>query len=357
MLRVVLASAPIRICDNGGWTDTWFARHGQVFNLAVRPLVGVRIDVHPRGSREAPVVINARNYGTRYAPDLNASEWGPHPLLEAAFREIAPPGDADIEVTIASKVPAGASTGTSAAVLVALLGALDRLAGGDRTPHAIADAAQAVETVHLGRQCGIQDQLGSAYGGVNFIEMAEYPRAVVSPLPLPDALRYELQRRLSVIFLGRAHSSSEVHEKVVQNLERRGPDCPELDALRAAAVRARDAFVRADFAALGAAMRDNTAAQATLHPELVHADAWRVIEIAAAHGAAGWKVNGAGGDGGSIALLGSSERAARQAMRCAILADNPGLAVIPVVLSRQGLRIEDFRGSRVDWIVECKSDD
>ena len=112
-MPAVLATAPIRICDIGGWTDTWFARHGQVFNMAVRPGVGVRIDVYPRGSREAPVVIDARNYGTRYAPDLNASEWGPHPLLEAAFREVGPPADADIEVIIASRVPAGASTGTS----------------------------------------------------------------------------------------------------------------------------------------------------------------------------------------------------------------------------------------------------
>ena len=171
--RAVLASAPIRICDNGGWTDTWFARHGRVFNLAVRPVVRVRIDVFPRGSRAARVVVDARNYGMRYAPDLEAAEWGPHPLLEAAFREIEPPADADIEVTIASKAPAGASTGTSAAALVALLGALDRLAGNRRSAHEIAGAAHAVETVHLRRQCGIQDQLCSAYGGVNFIEMSD----------------------------------------------------------------------------------------------------------------------------------------------------------------------------------------
>ncbi len=339
----VLATAPIRICDNGGWTDTWFARHGRVFNLAVRPVVSVRIDAFPRGSRDAPSRHRRPQLRDAYAPDLNASEWGPHPLLEAAFREIAPPDDADIDVTIASKAPAGASTGTSAAALVALLGALDRLAGGQRTAHAIAAAAHAVETVHLSRQCGIQDQLCSAYGGVNFIEMAEYPRAVVSQLPLPDALRHELQRRLAVMFLGRAHSSSAVHEKVVRNLERRGPECPELDALRTAAVRARDAVVAGDIAALGAAMRDNTATQATLHPELVHADAWRVIDIAAAHGAAGWKVNGAGGDGGSITLLGSGDRAARRAMLREIVEDNPALVPIPIVLSRDGLRVQVLR--------------
>ncbi len=158
---------------------------------------------------------------------------------------------------------------------MALLGALDRLAGRNRTKHDIARAAHAVETVHLGRQCGIQDQLCAAFGGVNFIEMTDYPRAIVTPLPLPDPIRRELDRRLALIYLGRPHSSSAVHEKVVKNLERLGPDCAQLDALRVAAERSRDALLAGDLDALGSAMRDNTLAQAELHPELVHDDAWR----------------------------------------------------------------------------------
>ncbi|MGH9372606.1 MAG: GHMP kinase [Vicinamibacterales bacterium] len=337
--RTIRATAPIRICDNGGWTDTWVARRGKVFNIAVRPLVAVRIDAFPSGTRDARVVLNAQNYGVRYAPALDASKWGPHPLLEAAFREIRPPDDVDVEVTIRSDAPAGASTGTSAAVVVALLGALDRLAQGHRTPQEIASAAHAVETVHLGRQCGIQDQLCSAFGGANFIEMTEYPRAVVSPLALPDPIRQELQRRLALIYLGRPHSSSAVHDKVVRDLEHRGPDCAPLEALRAAAERARDALLAGDFDALGSAMRDNTATQAALHAELVHGDAWRIIEIAAAHGAAGWKVNGAGGDGGSITLLSSASPAAKRAMVRAITRENPALVPIPIVISRAGLRV------------------
>ena len=337
--RTIEATAPIRICDNGGWTDTWFARHGKVFNIAVRPLVAVRIDIFPVGSREAAVVLDARNYGIRYAPALGASEWGPHPLLEAAFREIRPPAHADIEVTISCDAPPGASTGTSAAVLVALLGALDRLTGGERTPQEIGRAAHAVETVHLGRQSGIQDQLASAFGGVNFIEMTEYPHAIVSPLPLPDPMLHELQRRVGLIYLGRAHTSSAVHEKVARDLVTRGPDCSTLNALRLAAERARDALLAGDIEALGRALRDNTASQAELHADLVHPDAWRVIEIAAAHGAAGWKVNGAGGDGGSIALLSGPEPNARDTLLREIIEDNPAFSSIPFEISREGLRV------------------
>jgi D-glycero-alpha-D-manno-heptose-7-phosphate kinase len=49
-------------------------------------------------------------------------------------------------------------------------------------------------------------------------------------------------------------------------------------------------------------MIQNTLAQQRLHPDLIGPEAEQVIEIARAHGALGWKVNGAGGAGGSLTL-------------------------------------------------------
>lgn len=335
--RIITATAPIRICDIGGWTDTWAARHGQVFNIAVQPLIVVRIDVFARGARESHVTINAENYQLRYSPVLDAPAWGPHPLLEGALRAIPPPEDVDIEVTIRSDAPAGASTGTSAAVIVALLAALNRLAGGHRTAHQIAGDAHDVETQQLGRQSGVQDQLCSALGGVNFIQIVEYPRAIVTRLDLPEATRHELESRLVLIYLGRPHSSSAVHDQVMQELERMGPHCRPLNTLRQAAINARDAVLAGDFAALGRAMTENTVAQAELHPDLVHREAWRVSEIAAAHGAVGWKVNGAGGDGGSITVLCDARPDAKQAMVRAIDDESHSRRSISVALSNDGV--------------------
>ena len=338
----VESTAPIRICDNGGWTDTWVARRGKVFNIAVRPHLTVRIDTFPSGSRDAHIVLDVRNYATRYVPVLIGPSWGPHPLLEACLREVTPPIDVDIEVTIRSDSPAGGSTGTSAATVVALIGALDRLSRRHRTAEEVARAAHAIETVHLGRQSGVQDQLCSAHGGINFIEITDYPHAVVSPVVVSDPIRRELQRRLCLIYLGRSHSWSAVHEKVMRDLERRGPGCRELEALRGAAVGARDALLAEDFAGLGSAMCANTLAQSELSADLIPDDARRVIEIAAAHRAIGWKVNGAGGDGGSITLLSGADRAAQRAMLRALREDNPAHAAIPIVISRSGLRIRDL---------------
>jgi len=340
--RIINSTAPIRICDNGGWTDTWFAGRGKIFNIAVYPYVEVQIEVYPRDEQGDAVTVYAENFGERFAAHPEQSAWDRHPLLEAAIARMKVPGDVALQVTIYSEAPSGASTGTSAAVAVALVGALDRLRGGHLIPHEIAYAAQSIETEMLKLQCGIQDQLCSAYGGINYIEMFDYPRATVSQLQIANSTWWELERRLALIYLGKSHSSSHLHEKVIKELEGAGPDCQKLEDLRAQAEKSRDALCAGDFPALGRAMIENTEAQARLHPDLVSRDALLVMEIGAAHGAVGWKVNGAGGEGGSLTLLCSPLSHAKRAMIREIEKENPLFKNIPIYLSRSGLRIWDW---------------
>jgi D-glycero-alpha-D-manno-heptose-7-phosphate kinase len=338
-MRVINAVAPIRICDLGGWTDTWFAEHGRILNIGVYPYVEVQIEVCPAGAIPDRIVIYAENYGERYALQLEGGAYSRHPLLEAAIEFMAVPTDIAIQVTIYSEAPPGASTGTSAAVAVALIGGLDRLTPGRLTPHEVAYRAQSVEVDLLGQQCGIQDQLCAAYGGINLIDMFAYPHATVSQLSVPNSTWWELERRLLLIFLGKSHDSSQVHEKVIRDLEGAGPDCRQLEDLRSTAEPARDAIYAGDFAALGRAMIANTEAQARLHPDLVSPEARRVIDIAQGHGAMGWKVNGAGGEGGSVTLLCDARSHAKRALIGEIEAENLLYRNIPIYLSRYGLRI------------------
>jgi D-glycero-alpha-D-manno-heptose-7-phosphate kinase len=342
-LRIINSVAPIRICDNGGWTDTWFAGYGSIFNIGVYPYAEAQIEVYPYEGQEDRVIIHAENYGERYAvfPE-NHIGWNKHPLLEAAIDYMHLPKNLAFEVTIFSDAPGGASTGTSAAVTVALIGALDCLTPGRMTPHEVAFAAQHIETHMLKQQCGIQDQLCSAFGGINFIEMFQYPYATVSQIHVPNSIWWELERRLVLVYLGKSHYSSKVHEMVIRGLENAGPDSPQLVALRKTARKSRDAVYSGDFSELGQAMIENTTAQGCLHPALINEDAAQVIKIAKEHGAMGWKVNGAGGDGGSLTLLCNESSCTRRAMIRAIEAENPAFKCIPIYLSRSGLRTWEY---------------
>jgi len=337
---VIRSAAPIRVCDLGGWTDTWFAQYGCVLNLAVEPCVEVAIEVDPAAG-EPRLTIHAENFGPPYVRDRGKTTWDRHPLIEAALESLPLSlGTAHVAVNIYSGAPPGASVASSSAAVVGVLAALEALRGAASIHRdELAAAAHRLETDRLGQQCGVQDPICAAHGGACFIEIDRYPHAQVTPLPLADALRWELETRLALVYLGKSHTSWTMHERVIQNLADRGPEAPPLQALRRAARDGREALLRADLTAFGAAMQANTAAQATLHPDLVGVDAQRVIAIARAHGAIGWKVNGAGGDGGSLTLLGGPSAAAHRAMLQAIAAEDAAFRVIPIRFSAEGVRV------------------
>jgi len=314
---IVTATAPVRVCDLGGWTDTWFARRGLVVSVAVAPGATARVTHRP-----GPVTIDA--------PDLPG---GPDRLLWAVVEEVGVTADRAVEVWCG--VPPGAAMGTSASVTVALLAALG--ATGD-----LAARAHAVEVTRLGREGGVQDQVAAARGGINLIEIDPYPTTRVTPLAAPPGLA----ERLCTVYLGAPHDSAAVHDEVIGS----GPDAPVLERLRRAASSGAEALARGDLAAFGRAMIANTDAQAELTPGVVGPAALEVIAIARAHGAAGWKVNGAGGAGGTVTVLldaagagrASGVRAgagagARRAFEAAVSA--AGYRPLDVALCPDGVRV------------------
>jgi len=336
-IKIINSIAPMRICDNGGWTDTWFAGHGRVFSIAVEPPAQVQMKVFRRDNETPRVLIDAENYGQRYTIDPLRGSYDKHPLLEAAITYMGVPEDLRIEVGIYSEVPGGCSTGTSAAISVALIGALDCLTPGRLDPYQVAMAAHQIETGLLHQECGVQDQLASAFGGINMIHVHDFPNASVSPLHINDDLWWELESRLALVYVGQAHHSSVTHKLVIKELESEGAQSPRLETLRRTADLARDALCAGDLDALGQAFSANTRAQEELHPGLVGQHHKKIIEIAQDHGASGWKVNGAGGDGGSVSILAPACRAAKRAMIREI--EQAGdFRHIPTRIARSGLR-------------------
>ena len=300
----VTASAPVRICDNGGWTDTWFGGPGRVVNVAVTP----RVEVTIRPARS----------------ELGAPG---NPLVIAALQEYPPLEP--VEVSVKSDAPIGSGLGTSAAVAVSLVGGLAHARGERLTHGQVASAAHHLEADVVGIECGVQDHAGAAFGGINFITVDAYPSFTVDH----HELWPELDQLLTVVYLGQPHDSSSVHLEVIE-----GGNTEVFEHLRRAALDARAAVIARDLPAFGAALIDNTGAQADLHPGVVGRDALVVIEAARRLGALGWKVNGAGGEGGSVTVLNSSAQARAQFQDW--VHRYRRYRVIPVALSADGLVVD-----------------
>ena len=335
-VSTITSIAPIRVADVGGWTDTWFAQHGRVCNIAVYPYVEVQITCHKRSEERPRVAVHAENYDLKYAIDDLTKAYDKLPLLECALRRMGIPDHLSLEVELHCAVPPGASTGTSAAVSVAIIAALDQLRSGHLTPYEIARIAHRIEVEDLGLQSGIQDQLCAAYGGINLIEIAAFPHAAVSPIQLSNQLWWELERRLVLVYVGRPHHSSAVHRDVIEHLGAAAHSDPRLERMRVLARDAKDALMTGRWDLLGRTWEANTQVQRELHPGLVSPEFEQIMAIANAHDCAGCKVNGAGGDGGSVTVLGGDRSSSKRAFIREMAA--AGFTPIPVYLARQGLR-------------------
>lgn len=296
---IVESRAPNRILDFGGWTDTHFAGRGAVTNIAVTLFAHVTVK-----TRQAPgVTIHILDYGDRVeVPDVVRKKYGSkHDLLLAALKIMKV--KAGLDIYISADVPPGCSTGSSAAITVALLKALSLVSGRPFVPHELARLAHGIETKELGQECGVQDQIASAYGGINFIDIPSYPEFIVSPVPMSESLRLKLESQLLLVYEGQGHLSSDVHRAVISSLSKpKSRAAQALENLAECAKQAKKALLTEDMESLAHAMNLNNRWQKALHPD-INTEKLRLIErTAKRHGMTGAKINGAGG-GGSITLL------------------------------------------------------
>lgn len=336
--RLVHARSPLRVNDIGGWTDTWFAEEGWVLNLAIAPAVEVQVKTFEnKEKRKKRVLVHTENYGESFWVNPEKPSRSPHPFLQHTIARILLPEHLKLEINLFSPVPAGISAGTSASVCVALLGALTFLKEKSLALKEIVSLAHRVETEDLKQQSGIQDQISAAYGGVCFIHMYRYPQARVEKMALEPRVWEELNRRLCLIYLGKPHLSSAIHEQVIVRLEKKGPEWQTLERMKHLPVAAKAHLLNGDLESYGQVMVENNECQRALFRELISEEADAVIAVAKKYKASGWKVNGAGGKGGSLIVLANKDDGVKRKMLQEIAALGKGIRPLPASLSASGL--------------------
>ncbi len=325
-----LASAPVRTADIGAWTDTWFAGVGAVCNIAIEHRAQVIIVHDPDSSPMVDLALAIT--GERYSFRPGEAP-GRHTIIEHAIAAAMPSGS--VVINIDDSIEAGSGLGTSAAVMVALVAGLLACDGRSVDPADIATRAHLYET-STGKQSGVQDHWASAWGGISLFAV-EYPAVVRTQVAITDTTAAELTRRLHTVYLGSPHASSALHDEVIAQLETQRAGC--LDEMRAAAIAAAAALADGDLDAYGGALSAHNEAVRIMHPGLIGRDALELGDLAERLGASGWKVNGAGGEGGSMVVLGPPNVEDNAALRAAI-EGRSGWRVIQAGLGAHGVRVE-----------------
>ena len=334
---MVRARAPVRIDFAGGWTDVaQFAREspGAVVNAAISiySYASIRREAAQDASKRG-IKIYAADFNLYIeAADIRRLEYdGNADLVKAAIRHLGV--DESFLITTRSDAPPGSGLGTSAAMGVALIGALSRLVGRPLLACEIAEMASEIEREELGILGGKQDQYASAAGGVQFMEFAgEAVKA--SPLRLPPATEFELQKHLVLCYTEQSRLSGDIHERVTDAFRRGDPNTTVAIAnLKSIARLMKERLLLGDTEGFARLMSENWDNQKRLHPSVTNERIEELFAIAAESGAAGGKACGAGG-GGCLVFIAQPDREhiLREALR------NAGARIIDFVFDHQGLQ-------------------
>ncbi|MFW9940519.1 MAG: hypothetical protein ACFFFT_05725 [Candidatus Thorarchaeota archaeon] len=332
MRKIIFSRAPVRICDIGGWTDTWFCQNGAVFNVCIGLYSYVRII--PTNTNTIHIISENLNKHTEIK-DFHKIEYdGNLDLLKSAIKRLKIRDG--LEIYVRTEAPPGSGTGTSASVAVALITALNNLSNKERNPLEIAKLAHKLEIEELRLESGVQDQYATAFGGINFMEI-NYPEVKLIPLKIEKNLIIQLENQMILVYLSE-RSSSQMHRAVIENYKRGDTSTLKaFEVIKNCAYEMKKAIQSNDITYIGELMNINWTAQKQLHNSMVNADIKEAERIAINNGALGFKVNGAGG-GGSVSILadiGKEYVLKQELIKC-------GFQILPVKL--------DFMGVQT-WIV------
>ncbi|MFX1530487.1 MAG: hypothetical protein ACFFBC_05200 [Promethearchaeota archaeon] len=332
MRKIIFSRAPVRICDIGGWTDTWFCQNGAVFNVCIGLYSYVKII--PTNTNTINIISENLNKHTEIK-DFHKIEYdGNLDLLKSAIKRLKIRDGLDIYVR--TEAPPGSGTGTSASVAVALITALNNLSNKEQNPLEIAKLAHKLEIEELRLESGVQDQYAAAFGGINFMEI-NYPEVKLIPLKIEKNLIFELENQMILVYLSK-RSSSEMHRAVIENYKKGDTSTLKaFEVIKNCAYEMKKAIQSNDIIYIGDLMNKNWTAQKQLHNSMVNADIKEAERIAINNGALGFKVNGAGG-GGSVSILADTGK--EYVLKQELI--KSGFQILPVKL--------DFMGVQT-WIV------
>jgi mevalonate kinase len=223
-------------------------------------------------------------------------------LLRRAFAvvcEHCSPGRQAVSVQAAMEIPSGAGLGSSAALSVAVIRAIDTALQQQRSAADVLAASLAWERVFHGNPSGVDSAMAMGGGLRRFVRGAEGP--VLTPLHTTDALHV-------VVGNSAEHGSTKAMvERVAEHLHRDPVGTGSiLDAIGAVVDSAQRALEAADLAQLGRLMDENQRRLEALGLSTPKLE--QMCHVARNAGALGAKLTGGGGGGCMIALAADGSR-------------------------------------------------
>ena len=334
---MIISRTPLRISFFGGGTDypAWYLKEGgAVLSTTIDKYIYIPCRYVPPFFETRHSIVWAKMENVLKIDEIE------HPAIRTALRYLGFNDDFGVDIRYQGDIPSRSGMGSSSAFVVGLLNALKALNGERMSKHQLALTAIHLEQNILNEAVGAQDQVATAYGGLNFIEFLRGGEICVQPVILPQDRMHQLDDCLMLFYSGISRFSSEIAAQVVANIPTKSDSLNRMRNLVDDATKVLSGDHSLDD--FGALLHDTWVLKRGLSNRVSNDTIDGIYERARKAGALGGKLLGAGESGFMLFYV-------PQDRREAVLHTLKDLLHVPFKLSPQGSSIIHYDPETADW--------
>lgn len=298
---MIISRTPYRISFFGGGTDypRWYQQHGaSVISTTINHYCYLHCRILPPFFDHKSRIVWSKIEEVIDHADIF------HPAVKAVLKYLDITQGIDIHHQ--GDLPARSGLGSSSAFTVGLLHAMYALRGMISSKRELACEAIHIERDLLKENVGIQDQIATAYGGLNKITINPNGDFEVKPLILTFARLHELQEHLLLFFTGISRSASEIAGDKIISIPQKQQQLSQIQSMTDAAEEIL--CTGKDLTLFGELLHETWMLKRQISDKIAPPFINDIYTKARAAGAIGGKLLGAGGGGFMLFFVKSEDR-------------------------------------------------
>ena len=287
---MIIVKTPFRISLFGGGSDFpkyYLKKNGCVVGGAINKYCYVTARYLPKVFDYKHRIVWSKN------ETVNSINEIIHPTVKGVFKYLNV--KRGLEIHYQGDLQKNSGLGTSSSFCVGLLNALNSLSNKNLSPKKLAKSAIYVEQKIMKENCGSQDQIWAAYGGLNFINFYKNKNFKVTKLNISNKKINILNDNLILIYTGLHRFSNIVEKDKILKLDK---NINHLDKMKEMALYFRNSLQNnSSLDHVGEMINDYWELKKKLSSKVTNKTIDEIYKTAINSGATGGKILGSGGGG------------------------------------------------------------
>lgn len=331
---MIISRTPYRISFFGGGTDypAWYNEHGgAVLATSINRYCYITCRYLPPFFEHKHRVVYSRT------ELVNSIDKIKHPSVRECLRYLQISNG--VEIHHDGDLPKYSGLGTSSAFTVGLLHTLHALRGEMTDPLQLAEEAIHIERDLCGDNVGSQDQVTTAFGGLNMINFMPSRRITVRPVTLAAQRISHLQNHLLLCYTGVSRTASKIAAEQIRNVPKKTKELNAMQNMVEEGIRILTDSK--DIREFGKLLHEAWQLKRSLSNSVSNDQIDAIYKKAFAAGAIGGKLCGAGGGGFVLFFVEPDKQAS-------VITALAQYLFVPFEFEWQGSQIIFFQPSKTD---------